>query len=316
MVLPSDSSLEYFPNNTSSRFTVRLPKYIHLQENDWDAALVHISYPRGWFNWTTQQSLEYPLFADFTMKSGKETFPIHLPPFNYKTLREVWEAIAMSIFKKRSELLLEPQNVETVYNKNHFVHIKTLDKNKEYDFDTLELWTPADHYLYLPVHLSNLLGLTKPKAADANDFETLGRNMILLQATEQSEVYEPVKIQYSRDMIYLGIGSPQECKMWVGFNLSKQLFPRQLNRVMVYSNIVESQLVGNKTIDLLREVVVDHGQGDPVRYEPTHPQFIPVRKRNFDSITIEMYSTSGKLIEFDHGNTLVTMLFSRRSHRV
>ena len=315
LVLPSDSSLEYFPNNTNSRFTVRLPQYIHLKENDWEASLVHISYPRSWFNWTSQESLKYPLFIDFTMKSGKDTVPVFLPPYNYKTLKEVWEAIALEIFKKRGELLLRLENEETVYNKNHFVHIKTVDKEREDNFDTLELWTPSNHYLYLPVYLANLLGLTKPLADDMNDYEAFGRNMVLLQATERSQLYPPSKILNS-NINYLVIGSHQECKMWLGFNLSKQLFPGQLNRIMVYSDIVESQIVGNKSTDLLREVVVEDGQGDPVRYEPTHPQFIPVRKSNFDSITIEMYSTSGKLIEFDHGKTFVTMLFSRLSHRI
>ena len=88
LVLPSDSSLEYFPDNKNSRFTVRLPRYIHLEENDWKACLVHISYPQGWFNWSSQESLDYP-FVDFTMSSGKETFPFYLLPSKYKTLKEV-----------------------------------------------------------------------------------------------------------------------------------------------------------------------------------------------------------------------------------
>ena len=142
LVLPRDSSLQYFPNNNSSSFTIHLPKYVHLEENDWEAALVHISYPRAWFNWTTKQSLEHPLFADFTMSSG------NLPPSNYKTLREVWEGNAASIFKKRAELLLKPQNTKTIFNKNHFIHIKKIGREAEYDFDNLDLWTPLDHYLY------------------------------------------------------------------------------------------------------------------------------------------------------------------------
>ena len=99
------------------------------------------------------------------------------------------------------------------------------------------------------------------------------------------------------------------------FNLSKQLFRRQLNRVMVYSNIRESQIIGNAVTDLLREVVVDEEQGDPVRYEPVHPHFLPVRKK-IDCITIQLHSTSSELIEFNHGNTLVTLMFSRQSRRV
>jgi len=152
--------------------------------------------------------------------------------------------------------------------------------------------------------------LTNPKPGEGNVFDDLGRNMVLLQPEEKSMVQKPGKIQDSDDKVYLKIGSPQECKLWVGFNLSNQLFPRQLNRVMVYSNIRESQIIGNAVTDLLREVVVDEGQGDPVRYEPVHPHFLPVRKK-IDCITIQLHSTSSELIEFNHGNTLVTLMFSR-----
>ena len=140
--------------------------------------------------------------------------------------------------------------------------------------------------------------------------------MVLLQPEEKSMVQKPDKIQDTDSKAYLKIGSPQECKLWVGFNLSKQLFLRQLNRVMFYSNIVESQIIGNAVTDLLWEVVADGGQGDPVRYEPTHPHFLPVRERNLESITIQLYSTSGELMRVNHGNTLITLMFSRRSHRV
>ena len=75
------------------------------------------------------------------MSSGKETHSFNLPPSNHETLGEVWEGITASVFKKRPKLLLKPQNTETIYNKNHLVHIKTIGKDTEYDFGTLELWT-------------------------------------------------------------------------------------------------------------------------------------------------------------------------------
>ena len=172
--------------------------------------------------------------------------------------------------------------------------------------DTTPSLSVFTRFPYQPVRVDKC-----KKPGEGNDFDDLVRNMVLLQPEEKSMVHKPDKIQDSDSKAYLKIGSPQECKLWVGFNLSKQLFLRQLNRVMLYLNIVESQIIGNAVTDLLWEVVVDGGQGDPVRYEPAHPHFLPVRERNLESITIQLYSTSGELMRVNHGNTLITLMFSR-----
>ena len=49
LTLPSNSSVEYYPENTLTSFTTRLPNSIHL-EGDWDVGLVEIQYPHNWYN--------------------------------------------------------------------------------------------------------------------------------------------------------------------------------------------------------------------------------------------------------------------------
>ena len=55
---------------------------------------------------------------------------------------------------------------------------------------------------------------------------------------------------------------------------------------MIYSNIVESQIIGNAVMDLRREEVVDKGQGDPVRYEPAHSHFLTLIVSPFSCIQL------------------------------
>ena len=45
LTLPSNSSLQEFPNNANNNFKVRLPKLIRLEEKDWKVALASISVP-------------------------------------------------------------------------------------------------------------------------------------------------------------------------------------------------------------------------------------------------------------------------------
>ena len=45
VTLPSNASQVTYPGNTSSNYTVKLPKNIYLPESDWEAALASISFP-------------------------------------------------------------------------------------------------------------------------------------------------------------------------------------------------------------------------------------------------------------------------------
>ena len=49
LTLPSDSSMEYFPDNTVTEFHVKLPHTIDLP-GEWEVVLAEISYPSNWGN--------------------------------------------------------------------------------------------------------------------------------------------------------------------------------------------------------------------------------------------------------------------------
>ena len=51
LTLPSNSSIEFFPNNKASDFTTKLPTPISL-EGEWELALIDIQYPHNWYNVT------------------------------------------------------------------------------------------------------------------------------------------------------------------------------------------------------------------------------------------------------------------------
>jgi hypothetical protein len=49
LTLPSNSSMSFYPENTLSSFTTRLPNSIDL-DGDWEVGLVEIQYPHNWYN--------------------------------------------------------------------------------------------------------------------------------------------------------------------------------------------------------------------------------------------------------------------------
>ncbi len=49
LTLPSNSSFQYFPDNTLAHFTTHLPHAINL-EGAWEIGLAEIQYPHNWYN--------------------------------------------------------------------------------------------------------------------------------------------------------------------------------------------------------------------------------------------------------------------------
>ena len=77
--------------------------------------------------------------------------------------------------------------------------------------------------------------------------------------------------------------------------------------VMVYSDLVESTVVGSGKYPLLREVqLLRTGDGESTA-EPLHHQWIKLRGKQLDILEVEIASTSGPLAILPPGKTLVTV---------
>ena len=77
--------------------------------------------------------------------------------------------------------------------------------------------------------------------------------------------------------------------------------------VMVYSDLIESTVVGSGKFPLLREVqLLRTGDGESTA-EPLHHQWIKVRGKQLDIVEVEIASTSGPLAILPPGKTIVTI---------
>ena len=77
--------------------------------------------------------------------------------------------------------------------------------------------------------------------------------------------------------------------------------------VMLYSDLVESTVVGSGKFPLLREVqLLRTGEGESTA-EPLHHQWIKVRGNQLDIVEVEIADTSGPLTILPPGKTLVTI---------
>ena len=101
---------------------------------------------------------------------------------------------------------------------------------------------------------------------------------------------------------------------WRFLNLNKafeSVIGSSSRSLLVYSNVGGGSVVGSQVTDLLREVNLIR-RGDGVQYfESTHIQYIPVRKEVLDIIEVQVAETTGELVTFGAGNTILTLHFKK-----
>jgi len=96
---------------------------------------------------------------------------------------------------------------------------------------------------------------------------------------------------------------------WTFFRLNES-FEALLNTketVMVYSDLVQSSVVGTGRYPLLREVTLERTGKGRVTMEPRHREWIPVRSKTIDIVEMELATASGPLTQLTPGKTIVTV---------
>ena len=81
--------------------------------------------------------------------------------------------------------------------------------------------------------------------------------------------------------------------------------------IFIYSNLIQSQIVGNTLTPLLNVVTVQGGPGDLVctRFDKSH--YKPVLRKHFSDIHISLRNDQGEPIRFEKGKVIVTLHLRR-----
>ena len=66
----------------------------------------------------------------------------------------------------------------------------------------------------------------------------------------------------------------------------------------VYSDLAQTQIVGGRETDLLREVTISTAIKGRWLYEPLHLQYLPIRKNVFDTVEVGVSETDGTLTKW------------------
>ena len=90
-------------------------------------------------------------------------------------------------------------------------------------------------------------------------------------------------------------------------NNSFEAAQNTLETVMVYSDLIQSTVVGSGWFPLLRQLILPRDRKGRVSVEPFHREWIPLRGNTIELVEIELATNSGPLTQLTPGKTLVTI---------
>jgi hypothetical protein len=247
LTLPSNASMEIYPNNTVAKYTTKLPTSIEL-DGEWEVALTEIMYNNKWAN----ISGEWLRYYEGGSWSQKYNLPNGV--YTHKSLTE-----------KVRELLTEAgDKCGLVQLKQHHFSVD--------DIDIINEGRPVRGFDMSP-RLALILGL---------------------------QDYDVLKQDRSCYNSYTFLGTTP-----------KPLLKPSLTSLFVYCDILEHVPVGDTLAPLLRCVNIEGESGKRVGATFTFPMYIPVQKKVFDSVEINIMTETGDPAPFVDGPSTVTLHFRR-----
>ena len=334
---------------TGQKFTARLPHSHYLVEDDWEAALVHISHP-GLYqqlqdqtkqNWTQEDSQKHWMKTDirYMPKRADGTAPIqvtkqiHLPPGYYHNLKEAWIAIAYEIEKQHMEVMMDiaKMNVDDQAKRQQLAalnlaqpYVKITNTGITSELDSLYVLIPANMQFEMEWKFAGLMGLVKD--GTPTELVVQEKNYLVKHIVDYDDRHKwettigPVNKYPPHGIVSVSFTHPDfEYELFLGPNLSRQPFPltqtvkpQQQQQLMIYTDLVAPSIVGNQQKGFLR--TMDAGNTDH-QFDTTERMYFPLGKTIFDSIAMDIQTANGQPAPFKQGRAIITLELSRKSQR-
>lgn len=265
--LPSDASMDLFPENTMSSFKVKLPNTITLDRTKHVVGLTSIEFPHSFKNITNVYFKIYMTPVVVNDERGLYRYETGL--YRFPAVQRF--SIRSGYYRNPQELVTEinDQIRQVVFPEDGTVLNGNQDCYFEYDERTekLSFLTTEESQMLFRIHmhweLYCKLGFALVKSASP-----------VVKSGDQA--------QYVVD---LGVG---------------------LSTIYMYCNIMESsRIVGSMYAPLLRVLPVEGQHGDVCHFEPKHMEYFPLRYDQISEISIQLCNDNAELLEFQSGKTVV-----------
>ena len=342
VTLPSHSSLKEFPSNQSNAFKVRLPEPLRLMGDNWQVGLSSLSLPDTDVNLSKLANPDEYIFGEscYIIDYGstrwfktanlrmdeltKESWPISDGVSFMKGILN-W---ATKWFNERNWTFYGYWYLENSKN----TCLKWTWQGEDLFLDNNNVarwkWSSVQVQNWLPSLGLNLKMCLKMGWFEKNGDSgyNLGPNLKMSFPNGKIPAKNEADYLSGTDPLYFTSHTDPNGTTWMLLSMRCNWTFINLNHAFrsvvgdptrtlhIYSDVGSSTMVGDKIVDLLREVKYDRTTRGQVYFEPRHIQYIPVRREVMDIIEVQVAETIGAsddLAQFGPGHTLLTLHFKQ-----
>ena len=274
LTLPSNSSLQYYPENTLTHFTTQLAQPVNLQ-GQWEVGLAEIQYPHTWHNLTEKEGLI------FLRKQGGEKI-LKLPAGEYDTPEELIAGLNQLFEEKQP-----PYTVRTNTLERTPLRIVTLDQ--------LTYETPRPNESAMIPNQPDVVFSYHPITKKAS---------IKIQPHCEMVMSPTLKIMLGMHESHMAEGTHEGIHV---VDVSQGFYS-----LYVYCNLIEPRPVGDSSVPLLRIVPIEGRNGQMITKVYQHIQYLPLLQKHFSTIEIDIKKDTGERVPFELGKLVVTLHFRKQ----
>lgn len=273
--------MNYYHENTLTRYVTKLHGSINLS-GDWEVGLSEIIFPHSWLTLDKSDASFTVSMADFSVTNTATAHPpltteVRFPYGYYDSVQDIVQEMNKALSKNgSSSSAANGQNA-----------------NRE------------DNLMRSGAHHSNKEDNQMPRIK----YNSSSRRVHFNMYRNQSLTFSPTLATI------LGLSAKQnpsatkneETFNWIGSGVSD--ITRGMNYIMLYCDLLEPVPVGDTKAPLLRIIDAKGANGEMLHRSFDDARYIPLQKRNFDSIELDIRDDLGKPIPFESGKLVVTLHF-------
>ena len=182
ITLPSNASMDFYPNNTASNYIIHMPRTFYLQ-GKYEVALAEIQYPHTWKTMTDKDEFYMMIRPN---DDAEDITPVSIPIGYYKSVEDLVHEI--------NDCILEALNHTSVSLKYHKATRKVYLKTNGYD---ITFSTPLSQMLGFSTNKHSYLWYDKQTVAEqqadlSRGFYTLYVYCSLCEAQVVGDYYVPL----------------------------------------------------------------------------------------------------------------------------
>ena len=276
MTLPSNASMKVYPDNTLAHYITDLPQRIDLT-GEWECGLATIQYPHTWYNVTEE---------DVWFFLNENDAPSRIPST-----------------KLSSGYYNDP--VTFMYHFNKGLYSMCTDKvqaQMSYSAVTQKM----------TLHMTPNTVFTIPYHSATTSMLGFRRSIVTTLPVVIATDAESTRVRPSTSSV-----SPPQHPSDDSYPFHNEAddvvnMTHGVDTIYVYTDVVESRIVGDSLAPLLRALTISGRHGDTVSDRFTNIHYVPLLHSHFHSIEVDIRDDVGRRVPFEYGRVTVTLHFQRR----